>query len=322
MELRHLRYFVAVAERLHFGRAAAHLRIAQPSLSQQIRRLESELQAELLERTKRRVRLTETGRLFLPQAREILARADRAAVLARASSLAKAGRLRVGISYWIDPAVVIEAVRRLHDANAAVSVEVRSVPIPLQLAALREDRLDVGLLRPPVEEPRIESQTLAAEPFVVALPASHRLASRRRVPMPALADEAHILPPRDAIPALYDLALKVCRDAGFIPRVRDEADHPEAALGFVAAGIGIALVPSWVRRLRVPGVVFRPLTPSQRIVQTAAAWRREAGSPLVSAFLRIVREVAGGRHGAGKGTTVPPTRQKEKPRNASWAFTK
>jgi DNA-binding transcriptional LysR family regulator len=293
MELRHLRYFVAVADRLHFGRAAADLRIAQPSLSQQIRRLESELGAELLERTKRRVQLTEMGRLLLPHAREILAQADRAAVLARGVKPAKAGRLRVGIALWVDPIPAIEAVRRLHDVNPGISVELRRLPVPLQLAALREERLDVGLVRPPVEEPTLESQTLAAEPFVVALSASHRLASRRRVPMMALADEAHVLPPRETMPILYDLALKACRDGGFIPRVRGEADHPEAALGLVAAGIGAALVPAWLRRLRAPGIVFRPLTISPRVLQTVAAWRREAGSPLVGVFLRILREVGG-----------------------------
>lgn len=322
MELRHLRYFVAVADRLHFGRAAADLRIAQPSLSQQIRRLERELGADLLERTKRRVRLTEAGRLFLPQAREILARADRAAVLVRGAKLAAGGRLNVSMACWVDPGLVIEAVRRLRDANSEISVDLRSLPVRNQLAALREERLDVCLVRSPVEEPRLESQTLTGEPFVVALSASHRLASLRRVPMPALADEEHIMPPRGAMPILYDLALKACRDGGFIPRVRGEADRPEVALGFVAAGIGVALVPAWARKLRASGAVFRPLTPSPRTLQTVAAWRRDAGSPLVSAFLRVLREVVDGdpRQERTRGGKKHPSK-KRKPGNESRAFT-
>jgi DNA-binding transcriptional LysR family regulator len=316
MELRHLRYFVAVADRLHFGRAAADLRIAQPSLSQQIRRLERELGAELLERTKRRVRLTEAGRLFLPQAREILARADRAAALARGTKLATGGRLHVSIACWVDPGLVIEAIRRLHDENAVISVDLRSLPVRHQLSSLREERIDVSLVRSPVEEPPLESQTLTAEPFIVALPSSHRLTSLRRVPMPALADEPHIMPPRGAMPVLYDLALKACRDGGFIPSVRGEADRPEAALGFVAAGIGVAIVPAWMRRLRVPGVVSRPLTPSPRTLQTVAAWRRNAKSPLVSDFLRILREVVGGDQGEDrrKSRAVPPGKRKARER--------
>src|SRR5712691_6399168 len=141
MELRHLRYFVAVAEVLHFGRAAARLQIAQPSLSHQIRQLEAELQTTLLHRTKRRVQLTEAGRVFLQEAREILAHADRAVVHARRSSRGEVGTLRVGFAYWMDPTNIIAAVGSFNRRNPAIQVELCTISAPLQVVALRDERL-------------------------------------------------------------------------------------------------------------------------------------------------------------------------------------
>src|SRR6266702_1161974 len=147
MELRHLRYFVAVAESLHFGRAAAQLRIAQPSLSHQIRQLEAELQTTLFQRTKRRVQLTESGGLFLKEAREILAHADRAALIARRASLGGSERLRVGVAIWTDLRKIFAMVKRLDESHPTTRVDLRSMPVPLQIAALKDGLIDVGFIR-------------------------------------------------------------------------------------------------------------------------------------------------------------------------------
>lgn len=290
--MRHLRYFVAVAELLHFGRAAAQLGIAQPSLSHQIRQLEDELQTTLLQRTKRRVRLTEAGRLFAEQAREILAHADRAAVIARRAHVGEVGRLRVGVADWMDVGNIVRTISRLHERQPATSVDLRTLSTPLQIAALQEERLDVGFVRPTGGEPFLASELLVTEPFIVALPKAHRLASATRLATAALADESHILVPRDALPIFYDLALKVCRDAGFVPHVRDEVEHPDLVLRLVASGVGVALVPAWARKLPRQGVVFRALHPSPSVLHTAVAWRRDNVSPILDGFLQVAREVA------------------------------
>jgi Transcriptional regulator len=194
MELRHLRYFVAVAESLHFGQAAAKLRIAQPSLSHQIRQLEDEVQTSLLRRTNRRVELTDAGRLFLQEARDIIARADHATVMARRIGSANAGRLRVGIGYCTDQTDIAALLGAFHDQHPDIHVETKTLSVPLQLAALLDGQLDVAFVRPPVSDSALNSEVVISEALVVALPPKHRLASRRRLQLSALANEPFILP--------------------------------------------------------------------------------------------------------------------------------
>ena len=289
MELRHLRYFVALADSLNFGRAAAQLRIAQPSLSQQIRQLEAELQAGLFVRTTRRVQLTEAGRLFLEEARELLAHADRAAVVARRASLGDAGTLRVGYAHWMDNARILASLESFHQRHPAIQFELQIAGVHQQIAALRDERLDVGFVRLPVGEPSLASEILLSEPFLAALPVRHRLASRQRLAVSDLAHEAFILLPRATVPTFHDLVLKLCREARYVPKVPYKIDHPQMVLGLVATGIGISLVPRSVRKTRPRGVVFRPLRPSPRILQTALCWRRDAASPLIADFVRAIR---------------------------------
>lgn len=291
MELRHLRYFTAVAEALHFGQAAAQLGIAQPSLSLQIRQLETELQTLLLRRTKRRVQLTEAGRAFLDEARQMLAHADRAAVMARRIGQGEIGTLRIAAAHWIDPAKIFETMKVFTAGNPAIQVDLRTMSVPQQIVAFRDERLDVGFVRPPVDEPSLTSEMLMREPFLVALPAGHRLAGSGRVALSSLAGESFLCVRRDDVPIFYDLVLRVCREAGFIPHAPHEADHPEAVLGLVAAGMGISLVPAWVRNGRPRGVVLRPLRPSLSILQSGIAWRRENTSPVLRSFLSVARDV-------------------------------
>ncbi len=296
MELRHLRYFVAVAESLHFGRAAERLRIAQPSLSHQIRQLEVDLGTTLLQRTRREVHLTDAGQRFLDEARAILAHADRAALVARTATGGASERLRVGFDYWMDLAALCAAVKRFDESHPTVRVELRGMPVALQIDALRDGHLDMGFVRPPVSDPSLASEPLTTDTFMVALSRTHRLAGRSGIRAPALAKEAFIMAPRETLPFFHGLVLGVCRDAGFVPRVRDEVDYPSMVLALVAAGLGVSLVPASVRKIQLPGVVLRSLTPKPRLfLETAIAWRRDAPVPSLQGFRQVVHDVTAAR---------------------------
>ena len=295
MELRHLRYFLAVAESLHFGRAAQRLRIAQPSLSHQIRQLESELQTKLFERSKKRVTLTQSGQLFLEESRLILEHADRAALTARTGKRRETGQVRVGFDYWIDWTKLGEAVRRFDKAHPTVHVQLFSMSSAQQIAALHEARIDVGLVRPPVTDPRLSSEDLLAESFVLALAENHRLAAHKRIALTSLRDERFITAERESLPALYDLTFRLFHDAGFMPKVRHEVDYPGMVLGLVAAGVGISLVPLSASRIPYTGVRFVRLQRSPPILETTVVWRREDVPPILSAFLQAMRDVSSSR---------------------------
>jgi DNA-binding transcriptional LysR family regulator len=289
MELRHLRYFVAVAESLHFGRAAARLRIAQPSLSHQIRRLEDEVQATLLRRTNRRVEMTEAGRVFLQEARDIIARADRATVMARQIGSASARRLRVGIGYLSDQSKIAALLGAFHDQHQDIQVETKTMSVPAQITALLDDELDVGLVRPPVGDAALNSEIVISEPLVVALPPKHRFTSQSRLRLSALADEPFILPPREAVPVFHSAVLKACREAGFVPHAAHEVDQLTMVLRMVAAGEGVALVPATARKTYQDCVVYRPLRPAPHNLETAIAWRRGDSSATLAAFISTAR---------------------------------
>jgi DNA-binding transcriptional LysR family regulator len=293
MELRHLRYFVALADNLHFGKTAASLGIAQPSLSHQIRQLEEELQLKLFERTNRRVRLTDPGRLFLVEARAVLALANRAAVLARRTSLGETGTLRIGLAGWIDSSAIAAIVERFHERMPAIRVELQSMPSPLQMAAVRDGELDIAFVQPSVPERSLASELLSAEPLVVALPDSHPLVSRRRILLSWLAEDSFLLFPPKRAPLFHDLTLKLCKEAGFVPHVRHEADEPRMLLGLVAMGLGISLVPESALRMEWPGVVFRALHPSPPVLETALVWRRDPTSLIIEGFLLAFHEHRG-----------------------------
>ena len=289
MELRHLRYFVAVAETLHFGRAAAALRIAQPSLSQQIQQLEGELQTPLFERTQRHVELTVAGRLFLVEARKVLAHADRAALVARRAAHGEPARVRIGVGHCMDTVRIARAVGGLACFQPGPRVDLLTIAAPQQVPALREGGLDIGLLRPPVDDPSLATEVLASDPMRVALPAKHRLATKRRLALGALAEELFVLADRVAAPVDHDLVLRSCREAGFVPTAPHEADQLQLLLGMVAADCGVALVPNSARRFLPRGVVLRPLELPSPMFQTAIAWRREDSSTIVAAFVAAAR---------------------------------
>ena len=297
MELRHLRYFLAVAEELHFGRAAAKLHISQPPLSQQIRRLETELQTPLFHRTTRHVELTNAGRMFLTEARAVVAQAEQAAGTVRRATRGEIGQLVVGCALWADFLNGAKIIRLFARRHPGVDVELRDLTAPEQIAALEDGTIHVGILRPPILSDVLLSERLLSESLVLAFPRRHRFASYQRVPWEALADEPYVLFSHRRAPAYQSVVSRACRDAGVTLRVKYEVEHPQTVLAVIAAGLGVSLVPASLQVLRRPGVTYRRLKPAGPAVETVIAWHREREMPFVQAFVRAASEVARSRSG-------------------------
>ena len=291
MELRHLRYFVAVADELHFGRAALRLRVAQPALSQQIKRLEQELGVLLLERTKRHVALTEPGRLFLAEARRALAQVATAADVARRAAQGQQGRLRIGyvdLALWGVLPAVIGAYRGRYPA---VELTLLERVLRQQLTGLRSGDLDIGVGPPPPPGAALDTAVVSEERVLVALPAAHGLAAEPAVDMADLADERWVMIAARMPSRLRDLTLVACATAGFTPRVSQEARQSDALLALVGAGLGVTLVPASAERMPRAGVVYRPLRGADLRYALVAMWRRGAATPTVRSFLRTLEEL-------------------------------
>jgi len=244
VELRHLRYFIAVAEELHFGQAAARLHIAQPPLSQQIRRLEEVIQTPLLRRTSRHVELTSAGRMFLQEAKAVVARADRAVRIAQRASRGEIGQLFVGCTPWADFTSGPKIIRRFGKRYPYVEVKLHSLSSAEQISAQEDGRIDGGILRPPVHNRAPMTEPLRTEPLVVAFPQGHSFAASHRVPWRDLADEPYVPLSRRRAPAFDGLVAQACADGGLTLSVRYEVDHPQAVLALVAAGLGVSLMPA------------------------------------------------------------------------------
>jgi DNA-binding transcriptional LysR family regulator len=291
MELRKLRHFVVLAEELHFGRAAERLAMTQPPLSISIRALEEELGVRLFERTRRRVALTHAGAAFVAEARGLLARANQAVEQVRAADRGEVGHLTVGFmaasAYTVLPLVLRDFAARF----PGVRLDLRELTLPQQFAALRRAEIHVGLVRPPVSDADLEEEVILEEPLVLALPTGHRLASRARISVKALADERFVMFQRGPGLVLHDLVMRFCIGAGFTPRVVQEASQTHVVVGLVSAGIGVAIVPGSAHNIRLRGVLYRPMIERTPPVHTALAWRRGDRSPVVESFRGIAREV-------------------------------
>jgi DNA-binding transcriptional LysR family regulator len=309
MELRRLRYFVAVADELHFGRAAERLGLCQPPLSQQIRKLEEEVGARLLRRGRGRtgVQLTEAGQALLPEARRILAHVDQTIRSTQCAGRGEVGTLHVGFIGSASCNVLPGILKTFRARFPDVTLALHEQPTEDQIQALRAARIDVGLLRPPAPDPSIRTEPIFRERLVLALPTSHRLAGRRRVPLRALAGELFVLLPRRLGPSLYDQIVLTCRRAGFSPRVGQEAVEMHTIVSLVAAEMGVALLPASFRNVRRQGVVYVEPREATAQVETALAWRRDDPSPVLARFVEVVRELAGLRSGATI-TGAPPGR--------------
>lgn len=289
MELRHLFYFVAVAEELHFGRAAQRLHMAQPPLSQQIRSLEDELGVQLFQRTKRHVELTEAGQAFLSEARLTLAQAEHAIEVARRAGRGETGRLAVGFVGTTTYEVLPIIIRAFQQSYPDVELILHELTTAQQVQALHDKHIHIGLLRPPINDDMLAFETIHREPIGLVLPESHPLAQQTPLAsVAALAQERFIMFPRHLGIGLYDQVISLCQDAGFSPQVRQEAVQMQTILALVAAGLGIALVPASARHLRNNGIVYRPLEDVHVYTELAMAWRKKDISPVAQAFRRLV----------------------------------
>lgn len=296
MELRHLRYFVAVAEEMNVTRAAARLGIAQPPLTQQIKLLESELGVQLLARIKRRIGLTEAGTLFLEEARTVLDRASHAVAVARAAGRGETGTLRVGFtgSGGFNPAVtsILSGFRQDWPLVALSLEESRTSRL---LEALSAGRINAAFIRPPIECDGIVSRFVSTEPLVVAVPLRHRLAERGPVPLIELRHEAFILYPRQGGYGLSERIVTACLDAGFQPIVAQNSPQMTSTVNLVAASIGIAIVPACMRPLRPDAVRFLAIEETDLAAELCLAYRGDDTSPLLRNLIDAGRHVADGK---------------------------
>jgi DNA-binding transcriptional LysR family regulator len=286
-----LRYFIAVAEVLHFGRAAQRLHISQPPLSRQIQSLEEELGVVLFHRTRRAVRLTEPGLKFLDEARRTLLQAERSIEVARRAGRGELGKLEIGFAPVSDMAILPKVLGAFRQRTPDVEIRLHYLNTPEQLQALREGTIDVGLLRMPADAEGIVVETILREPIVVAMPKGHRLCKRAAIPLKALADEPYVMFPRNYAPRFYDFILSICRDAGVSIQVVIEAVSIHNNLSLIAGGMGVSLLPESVGELRRSGVVLRPLADAAPQVETGIAHRRPDRGKALAAFLAVVREL-------------------------------
>ncbi|MBD2102346.1 LysR family transcriptional regulator [Leptolyngbya sp. FACHB-261] len=292
MELHYLRYFLAVAEELHFSRAAERLHITQPALSRQIHSLENELGVELFRRTKRMVVLTDAGVAFLPEVRKALQQVEQAIQVAQQAARGEIGLLRIAFTPSAMHTMLPEILRRFRNYHANVKLDMTELCTLDQVNALRTEAVDIGLLHPPIEAPFLKLYPLPGEKLVVAIPQAHSLAKYEQLPLKALANEPFILHPRYEGPVLYDQIVALCRQAGFDPHIVHEEVKHQTRVGLVAAGMGVTFIPESLQQSVPIGVVYRTLTGSAPELQLAAAWRNNRVSPVLQEFLNVIQETS------------------------------
>ena len=295
MELRHLRYFVAVAEELHFGRAAKRLHIVQPTLSAQIARLEEELGVPLLYRTKRKVELTEAGKAFLREARQTLEQSERAAREARRAASGQTGRLAVGLVGSATYSVLTEVMSIYRERFPDVQLAPREMNTVDQIEALREGSIQIGFLRPSsdYDTEDLEFEVFIREPIMAVLPKDHRISAMKVVPLKALAGEPFVTADPEREPGFHEQVMHACQAAGFTPKVVQEVTEMQVGLGLGAASTElVGLLPASVRNLRTTGVVFKRLAKPVPEMTLYIAWHPDDLSPAASAFLDLAKQVA------------------------------
>jgi DNA-binding transcriptional LysR family regulator len=295
MELRHLRYFVAVAEEGHVTRAAERLGIQQPPLSQQIRALEAELQVQLFRRKPRGVELTQAGQALFAEAKAVLQQVKHAVAAARRTADGEAGRIGLGFtsSASFHP-FVPRAIRSYRETHPLVALTLEENGTGELVDALAQERLDAAFVRSPIGPVQgIAVHSVLEEAMIAALPARHKLAGRAGagpLTLAELAAETFILYRRPLGPGLYDAIIAACQRAGYSPKIGQEAPRMLATLSLVAAGLGVTLVPESMRRLRVHGVVYQRLDPSAGLIAPLnLAYRRGDVSPAARRFIALVR---------------------------------
>jgi DNA-binding transcriptional LysR family regulator len=290
-DLRRLRYFAAVAEELSFSRAAERLHMAQPPLSYHVRELESELGTKLLDRNRRRVRLTEAGAALLEEAHRLLAQAERTADTVRRVGKGEVGRVSFGFAASASNDVLPPFLLAFGRRYPGIRLTLQEMNPDQQVAALHERTIDVGLLYLPFADGALESRVVRRAPLVAALPEGHPLAGEPQLAVGALSDEPFVLPPRYRVHGLYHLITETCRRAGFVPRAVQEAWLMQTLVGLVAGGMGVALVPASLQNLQRTGVVYKELQGPTPEVEMGLVWRRDDASPVLKSFLEVAEVV-------------------------------
>jgi DNA-binding transcriptional LysR family regulator len=294
LELRQLRYFVTVADELHFGRAADRLHMTQPPLSQTIAALEALLGAPLFLRNRRQVELTPAGAALLPEARRMLAEAAELPELVRRAAAGEAGRLSLAFVTSADYSVLPPFLRRYRAAYPQVHIALQEATSDLQVEDLLRGRVDAGLLIPPLPDKaraELDYMKVLDEPLILCAPAG---LDALRAGGPVRLQDLPALPlvifPRESAPALHDAILSCFHAAGVTPAIGQEAIQMQTIVSLVSGGMGLALVPESVSNLMRPGVEYRALADSTPLVETGLAWRRDNPSPVLRGFLDLLRK--------------------------------
>jgi DNA-binding transcriptional LysR family regulator len=292
IEIRHLRYFVAVAEELHFGRAAKRLGITQPPLSLSIQRLESALGVALFERTNRRVQLTPAGRTLLEEGRHLIADLMSVVDATRRSARGETGSLTIAYAASVMHMALPRIIQAFRKEFPDVRLELRELPTSSQIIELRAGELDVGFLRQTARDPELMTETMMTENLVLAISKHHELAARKHLRLEDVANEDFVLFPRDLAPGLYAHVLAVCAEVGVHPRVVQTSRELYTTISLVEAGLGVTIIPESVQQMGWRGVRYYPIKSPLAATRIDAAWRADNRSPILPAFLEITRAMA------------------------------
>lgn len=288
MEFRHLRCFVALADELHFGRAAQRLSMSQPPLSVNIRQLEEDVGAQLFDRDSRGVRLTAAGIAFRPHALALLSKAEEARLLAKEIEDGAVGRLRIGFVGSMLFRGLPAMLQRFQTANERLVLALHELNSQEQIDALVADELDVAFIHTDRVPAPFKTVCISSERFVACLPEGHAHARRRSVALPSLADEAFVLFSRTASPDYHGRIIDMCHAAGFHPLVRHEVRHWLSVVAVVAQGMGVSIVPSPMERSGLRGAVFRPIQGAALQSNVYCTWRTASDHPARDRFLQTL----------------------------------
>lgn len=299
MELRHLRYFVTLAEELHFGRAAARMHITQPPFSRQIRELEQELNVSLFARNSKIVKLTDAGRSFYGHVREIQELLAQAIKTANRAQQGDFGRLAIGYLGAAAYQLLPNVLRQFQDSHPDVELTLHEMITTEQWEALSKGTIDVGIMRPTLGMEQYKSEVILREKFMVALPWDHRLARRQEIDIRSLAEEKFVM--LSSTPGgLYRQIIDLCLKANFEPKVAHAATQTRFVVGLIGAGMGVSIVPSSAQRMNISGVVYRRLRGADNYAEIIMAWRKGEETAVVAQFLRALRDWAASSKGQHK----------------------
>jgi DNA-binding transcriptional LysR family regulator len=291
MELRGLRYFLAVAQELHFGRAAARLNISQPPLTEHIKRLEAELGVLLFARTKRTVRITAAGEALQQEARRLLEDVEDLYQVVRRAEEGMTGILRAGFMSSATFAGVEGIAGHLKSLLPGVSITWHGMPTSEQIHALRSQQIDLGFVHLPADTRRLQVRGIARDELVVGLNSAHRLANQRFIALEDLRDDDFVLSPRSSAPGLHDLILATCVDAGFSPVIRHRARDLLSIISMISVGAGVSLVPAWLTATHFPNTRFQRLKGKAPLIELGIAWNADNASPVLHETLKALKPV-------------------------------